>query len=152
MAKVLESRESLYDQDLLAWAEQQAAHLRAGNLDQLDAGHLIEELEALAANQRRELKSRLEVLLLHLLKHEFQSNRRSRSWLSTILEQRARIADLLEESPSLRGRIEETMRRAYGVAANRAAVETSLSRSRFPFELPCGPADVLGEPEGPLDS
>jgi len=152
MAKVLDYPKPLHAEDLLAWAAQQAAHLRAGHLDRLDVEHLIEELEALAANQRRELKSRLEALLLHLLKHEFQSNRRSRSWLSMIIEQRARIADLLEESPSLRGRVEETMRRAYAVAANRATVETGLPRSRFPSELPWGPADVLGEAEGALDS
>jgi len=151
MAKVLDRPETLYDEDLLAWAEQQAALLRAGDLDRLDVEHLIEELEALAGNLRRELRSRLEVLLLHLLKQEFQPNRRSRSWLSTIIEQRARIADLLEESPRLRGRVEETMRRAYPVAARRAAVETGLPRSRFPAELPYSLAEVLSEPEASSD-
>ena len=53
MAKVIERREALYDEDLLAWAEQQVAHLRAGQLDRLDVQHLIDELEAMAGKLRR---------------------------------------------------------------------------------------------------
>ena len=144
MAKVLGRPDSLYDEDLFAWAEQQAEHLRAGNLDRLDVEHLIEELEAMAANQRRELKSRLSVLLLHMLKHQFQAKRRSRSWLSTMIEQRAQVADLLADSPSLRPRLEELARRAYVTAVERAAVETSLPRSTFPPELPYSVSEILG--------
>ena len=59
MAKVLERNETLYDEDLLAWAEQQAAHLRAGQIDRLDVAHLIDELDAMAGKLRRELKKRL---------------------------------------------------------------------------------------------
>lgn len=88
MAKVLERQETLYDQDLLAWVEQQAAQLRAGQLDRLDVAHLIEELEAMAGKLRRELKKCLRILLAHLLKWQFQPRRRSRSWAATIAEQR----------------------------------------------------------------
>ena len=66
MAKTLERSQALYDQDLLAWAERQAAHLRAGRLDRLDVEHLIEALEAMAGQLRRELKNRLRILLAHL--------------------------------------------------------------------------------------
>ncbi len=91
MAKVLERSQVLYDTDLLAWAERQAAHLRAGQLDRLDVEHLIEELEAMAGKLRRELKNRLRVLLAHLLKWQAQPKRRSRSWAATIAEQRDQI-------------------------------------------------------------
>jgi Domain of unknown function DUF29 len=57
MAKALERPQGLYEEDLLAWAERQAAHLRAGQLDRLDVEHLIEELEAMAGRLRRELKT-----------------------------------------------------------------------------------------------
>jgi Domain of unknown function DUF29 len=70
MAKALERPQALYDEDLLAWAERLAAHLRAGQLDRLDVEHLIEELEAMAGKLRRELKNRLRILLEDLLKWE----------------------------------------------------------------------------------
>ena len=136
MAKVLEHQKTLYDQDLLGWAVQQAAHLRAGRLEVLDTANLIEELEGMAASRRRKLKRRLRVLLMHLLKWDFPPRRRSRIWASTIAEQRARIEDLLEESPSLRSELEATARTAYPQALKRAAIETGLSRQTFPADLP----------------
>jgi Domain of unknown function DUF29 len=143
MAKVLERSRDLYDADLLAWLEQQASYLRAGQLDRLDVGHLIEELEEMGGSQRRELKSRLEILLMHMLKRDASPRRRSRSWQSTIVEQRARIADLLEQSPSLRNGMEEVAQKAFGVAVKRAAIEAGLKRSAFPAALPYGVAAIL---------
>jgi hypothetical protein len=149
MAKVLERHGTLYDEDLLAWAEQQAAHLRASQLDRLDAAHLIEELEGMAASRRRKVKRRLRVLLMHLLKWDFQPRRRSRSWASTIAEQRARIEDLLEESPSLRPELEATARAAYPQALKRAAIETGLPRQTFPADLRYDLSRILGDEDGP---
>jgi Domain of unknown function DUF29 len=143
MANVLERTRDLYDADLLAWLEQQAGYLRAGQLDRLDVAHLIEELEAMGGSQRRDLKSRLEILLMHMLKRDAQPRRRSRSWQSTIVEQRARIADLLEQSPSLRNGMEEVARQAFAVAVKRAAIETGLKRSAFPAASPYGVAAIL---------
>ncbi len=136
MAKVLERPGNLYDADLLAWLEQQVGYLRAGQLDRLDVVHLIEELEEMGGSQRRELKSRLEILLMHMLKREAQPRRRSRSWQSTIVEQRARIEDLLEQSPSLRNGLEEVASKAFAVAVKRAAIETDLKRDSLPAKLP----------------
>ena len=73
---------------------------------------------------------------MHLLKWDFPPRRRSRIWASTIAEQRARIEDLLEESPSLRSELEATARTAYPQALKRAAIETGLSRQTFPADLP----------------
>jgi hypothetical protein len=143
MAKVLERSSDLYDEDHLAWLEQQADHLRAGQLDRLDVAHLIEELEEMGGSQRRELKSRLEILLLHMLKRDAQPRRRTRSWQSTIVEQRARIEDLLEQSPSLRHGLEEVAQKAFAVAVTRAAIETGLKRSALPAALPYPLAAIL---------
>jgi hypothetical protein len=148
MAKVLERSRDLYEEDLLAWLEQQAGYLRAGQLDRLDVAHLIEELEEMGGSQRRELKHRLEILLMHMLKWDAQPRRRSRSWQSTIIDQRARIADLLEQSPSLRHGLEEVARKAFAVAVKRAAIETGLKRSAFPAALPYAlPALLEDEPD-----
>jgi hypothetical protein len=145
MAKTLERPHALYDQDLLAWAERQAEHLRAGQLDQLDVEHLIEELEAMAGRLRRELKNRLRVLLAHLLKWQAQRRRRSRSWAATIAEQRDQIEALLEENPSLRRDLDEIARSAYPRAVRLAAIETGLPRDAFPDELPYARGDILGD-------
>ena len=145
MAKVLERAQALYDEDLLAWAERQVAHLRAGQLDRLDVEHLIEELDALAGRLRRELKNRLRILLAHLLKWQAQPKRRSRSWAATIAEQRDQIEALLEENPSLRQDLDETARSAYPRAVRLAAIETGLPRHAFPPELPYAAAHILGD-------
>lgn len=152
MAKALERPQALYDEDLLAWAERQAAHLRAGQLDRLDVEHLIEELEAMAGNLRRELKNRLRILLAHLLKWQAQPKRRSRSWAATIAEQRDQIEALLQENPSLRSSLEEVARSAYPRAVRLAAIETGLPRDAFAPELPYGTTGILGDDlEPPAD-
>jgi aconitase A len=145
MAKVLERSQVRYDTDLLAWAEQQAARLRAGQLDRLDVEHLIEELEAMAGKLRRELKNRLRVLLAHLLKWQAQPKRRSRSWAATIAEQRDQIEALLEESPSLRQDLNQIAMTVYLRAVRLAAIETGLARQAFPPELPYTTAQLLDE-------
>lgn len=148
MARALERPETLYEADLLAWLEAQVAELRAGRTDALDVANLIEELEAMAGSRRRALKRRLRVLLMHLLKWDVQPRRRSRSWASTIVEQRARILDLLEESPSLRRELDEAARDAYPMAVRRAMIETGLPRRTFPPELPYDSTRILSGNEG----
>jgi ribosomal protein L29 len=91
-----------YDTDIAAWAIEQAALLRAGDLAALDLEHIAEEVEAVSKSERKELESRLAVLIAHLLKWRFQSDRSGHSWESTIRTQRKKIRILLKESPSLR--------------------------------------------------
>jgi hypothetical protein len=88
-----------YETDVIAWAEEQAAFLRSGNLAALDIEHLAEEIEDVGKSERRELASRLAVLAAHLLKWQFQPNRRGNSWRRTIKEQRRAIAAHLIETP-----------------------------------------------------
>ena len=95
------SETARYETDFHAWAVQNARLLREGKLTQLDAEHIAEELEGMSASERRELLNRLQVLLLHLLKYQYQPERRGKSWLLTISHQRTAIERLLEQSPSL---------------------------------------------------
>jgi hypothetical protein len=140
--------ESTFERDFAAWLDEQAALLRARRWNDLDLPHLIEEVEDLAGNLRRELRSRLNVVLVHLLKLRYQPERRSGSWLASVYEQRARIEDLLEQSPSLRRFVQSGVEREYGAARRIAAAETALSLERFPRMCPFTVADIL---EGPLD-
>jgi hypothetical protein len=110
MAKTL-VRPSLYDQDFLAWTEQQAALLRAGRLDQLDLDNLAEELDTMGRSEWGELENRLEVLLMHMLKWDYQPARRSRSWKATMREQRNALRRLMRRSPGLKRDLEADDRR-----------------------------------------
>lgn len=102
-----------YDADFVLWAEHQAALLRANRLDELDREHLIEELDAMSGKDRRELRSRLAVILIHLLKCRFQPERKTSSWAATPGEQRDQVAHLLEQSPSLKASLSQYMTDAY---------------------------------------
>jgi hypothetical protein len=92
---------ALYDSDIVAWAKEQAELLRAGRVDQLDLEHLAEEIEDVGKSEQRELASRMAVLLAHLLKWQFQPERRGASWETTIRTQRASIERRLRRTPSL---------------------------------------------------
>ena len=103
----------LYSRDFYGWLVEQAEALRLRSPNKIDWENLLEEVEGLARSERRELGSRLAVLIQHLLKWRFQPERRSRSWLVTIKEQRAKVVDILEESPSLQQHLPEILDKAY---------------------------------------
>src|SRR4028119_1218292 len=102
----------MYELDFYRWTQQQAEFLQAKKWSCLDIPNLVEEIESLGRQERRELENRLGVLLGHLLKWEFQPENRSRSWFATIREQRRRILRLLEKSPSLQPYLCETIESA----------------------------------------
>jgi len=136
----------IYETDFHAWALHNAGLLRAGKLAELDVEHIAEELEGMSASERRELLNRLQVLLLHLLKYQFQPERRGKSWLLTISHQRTAIERLLEQSPSLRSLlVAATLNKVYGKAVRDAVIETDLERHLFPVACPYGLEQVLDE-------
>lgn len=130
------SGSSLYDTDFYAWANEQAALLRAGKLSAADIEHIAEEIESMGRSEKRELVSRLEVLLLHLLKWRFQPALRGASWEATITVQRDDLSDHLRDNPSLKAKLDEVMVDAYRKAAIRAVGETGLSKGTFPDRCP----------------
>jgi hypothetical protein len=101
MAQIIKPK--LYDRDFVAWCEDTVARLKAHDIDRLDFESLIEEIEGLANRDRKELESRLDVLLAHLLKRSYvQSPYDYNRWENTIEEQRRELQILLKHSPSLR--------------------------------------------------
>ena len=125
-----------YDKDFYGWTQEQAALLRAGRLNDLDIDNLIEEVETMGRSEKRELKSRLTVLLQHLLKWEYQDGRRCKSWQLTIDGQRIEFIDTLIDNPGLKPLIEDIIKDAYKLAVVYASKETSLSKSAFPISCP----------------
>lgn len=127
---------SLYDRDFYAWANEQAALLRAGTLSVADIGHIAEEIESLGRGEKRELINRLAVLLAHLLKWQFQPGLRSRSWELTIRVQRRQLHRHLTDNPSLKAALDDAITEAYGDAVIEAARETGLDVEAFPEVCP----------------
>lgn len=125
-----------YEADMVLWFEHQIALLRQRRFTELDLENLIEELESIVKHERRALESRLEVLLMHLLKCEFPPERMSKSWLRTLYEQRRRIERKLKDSPSLVPALAEVAEEAYPHAVQLAAIETGLAPSAFPAANP----------------
>ena len=128
--------DNLYDRDFYAWANEQAALLRAGKLSVADIEHIAEEIESMGKTEKRELESRLTVLLLHLLKWQFQPALQGNSWRLTIREQRRRTTRHLQDNPSLKTRLDEIIEAAYGDSLIRAERETGLPETTFPAECP----------------
>ena len=133
-----------YDDDFFAWTQEQARLLRDREFSEVDVVNAAEELEDMGRNVRNEIKSRLVVLVMHLLKWQHQPLLQSRGWSLTIREQRQEIADLLNESPSLRAAASD-MSRVYVRACTKAARETGLPENAFPAECPYTPEQILSE-------
>jgi predicted nucleic acid-binding Zn-ribbon protein len=127
---------SLYERDFYAWANQQAALLRAGRLAEADIENIAEEIESMGRSEKRELVSRLTILLQHLLKWQFQPGRRSVSWRLSIENTRLQLEDHLKDNPSLKSQLDEAMRSAYRRALNEAVAETGFAPATFPAECP----------------
>lgn len=132
-----------YKEDFYAWLLKNAALLQAKNFVEIDNENVAEELVGMAKSEKRQLVNRFAVLLAHLLKWQFQPNRRSKSWERTIKEQRKRIQLLLEESPSLKHELAEKISDAYEIAILTAANGTGLDESAFPDSCEYRFEDIL---------
>ena len=134
---------NLYEADFYAWTQEQAILLHNQQWSQIDLPNLIEEIESLGKQQRQELRNRLSLLVGHLLKWHYQPQHRSRSWLATLRIQRLDITELLEDNPSLKPYLEESLRKAYLKGIELAASETNVSNRTFPTECPYSLAEIL---------
>jgi hypothetical protein len=142
-----------YDEDFFLWTQRQAALIRAGQFELMDREHVAEEIESLGISDRRQLRNRLEILMMPLLKWQFQPMHRSRSWRSTIRTQRGRIERVLKDSPSLRRAAAALSREEYAAAREAASAETGFALGTFPKSLPYTPEQIVDDDfyPGPID-
>jgi hypothetical protein len=141
-----------YEQDFNLWLEQTVMLLQAGRFAELDIENLVDELESMSKRDKRELLSRLTVVLHHLLKWQYQPQNRSASWRSSIQTNRREIQYILTDSPSLRGYPLTVLNKAYASARADTTTETGLTISTFPTDCPFSINAVLDEefwPEAP---
>ena len=134
-----------YESDVVAWAKEQAALIRAGQFDQLDLTHIAEEIEDVGKSEQRELASRMAVLLAHILKWKFQPQKRSVSWTLTIKEQRRLLVRRVQKTPSLSPILSdpEWVDEIWVDAKALAEKETGLDMSTYPEICPWSMVDVL---------
>lgn len=132
-----------YEDDIIAWANEQAQLLRAGRFDLLDIAHIAEEIEDVGKSEQRELASRMAVLIAHLLKWHYQPERRGTSWESTIRTQRRALALRLKRTPSLKAMLADPDWREeiWLDAMTLAAKETGIDS--FPEDCPWRWSDIL---------
>lgn len=130
-----------HETDFYAWTQEQVQLLKTGQLNQIDYQNIAEEIEDMGRSEQRQLESRLEVLIMHLLKWQFQPNLRSRSWQLTIKEQRLRLEKILQKNPSLQPNLAEAIEDVYPLATLSAERETGLSL--FPETCPYTLTEIL---------
>lgn len=136
---------NLYERDFYLWIEETLRLLREGKLAQIDLANLIEEIEDMGKSQKQAVRSNLIVLLMHLLKYQYQPEKRSGSWKYTIREHRRRLIEAFEDSPSLRNYFTGVFDKCYQNARKEAADETELSLNIFPSESPFTSEQTLDE-------
>lgn len=140
-----------YQTDFDVWTGQTAQLLREGRWAEIDTERLIEEIEDLGKCDRWAVVSQLIRLLLHLLRWEYQPERRSDSWLDSMTDARVQIELAFEDSPSLRSYLAEQSESSYQRARRQATKQTGLEATAFEQACPYALAQVLSEGWLPTD-
>ncbi len=142
-AELQTDQPNLYETDYLVWVEKTTEQLKQRDFAAVDWESLIEEIEAMGRSERRSLENNFVVILLHLLKWQYQPDRRSGSWKGSITEHRRRVRKALKESPSLKSYLDDILAECYADAARIASDETGLSTKALPIDCPYPWAQIL---------
>ncbi|MEB3189426.1 MAG: DUF29 domain-containing protein [Snowella sp.] len=137
--------QTLYESDYLAWLENTLEKLRTQQYEQVDWENLIEEIETMGRSEKNALESNLIIILLHLLKWQYQPQKRSGSWERSIIEHRRRVRRALQDSPSLKPYLVTILEESYAEAIKQAKAETELPLATFPKACPYVLAAILDD-------
>jgi hypothetical protein len=134
-----------YDEDVSAWAFEQARFLRERRFDRLDTEHVADEIDDVAKAELREFPKQVSVLLAYLLVWHYLPDERTGSRSAMIEARRLGVAEILDDSPSLRARIDEPRTFQFIWADALAQATTENEHDSFPSECPWAINDVLSE-------
>ncbi|MFM6038167.1 MAG: DUF29 domain-containing protein [Sphaerospermopsis kisseleviana] len=141
-----ETTKKLYEQDFYLWIQTTVKLLSEGKLEQLDIENLIEEIDSIGRREKKELKTRLIVLIEHLLKLQYWTEEKdynARFWRNTVVEQRRQIAYSLADSPSLKSILNDVFLECYQDARNDTLRKYELPSELFPEDSPFSLLDIL---------
>ncbi|MEH2446172.1 MAG: DUF29 domain-containing protein [Nostoc sp.] len=145
MSSLKAHSQTLYENDYLQWIETTVEKLQSQDYANVEWENLIEEIADMGRSERRSLKSNLIVILMHLLKWQFQPDKRSGSWEGSIIEHRRRVKEALDDSPSLKFYLEIVFAECYAQAVKQAKAETGLSMESFPLNCPYQVAEITDD-------
>jgi hypothetical protein len=136
-----------YNTDFYQWTQEQAALIRQREFNRvdLDAENIAEEIESMGRREKHSLKSYLSNVLMHLLKWQYQPDRRCTSWELSIANGRDQIEDLMIDSPSLNPQLSMLVGTEYPRARRNACKETGLPLTTFPEDCPYTPEQITGD-------
>lgn len=141
-----DTNKTLYEQDFYLWIQTTLQLLKERKLDRLDVKNLIEEIDSIGRSEKKELKTRLIVLIEHLLKLKYWTEEKdynARGWRNTVVEQRRQITYTLEDSPSLKPVLNDVFLDCYEDARNDTLRKYQLPSKIFPEESPFSLVEVL---------
>lgn len=133
----------LYEEDFYAWAITTASLLRQRRFTEIDIAHLAEELEDMGKRERRALESHIRTVTLHLLKWQYQPEKRGTSWRQSIRNGRIEVQKLLRDSPSLTAQVPRMLEDEYPAARADAIDGTGFAEETFPARCPFTAGQVL---------
>lgn len=125
-----------YKEDFYGWAMKNAALLKKRKFSEVDMENIIEEIESMGRSEESQLTRRLCLVLIHLLKWQYQPTLQGKSWEITLREQRRASRRLITKNPSLKAKINECLFEAYEDAIDEAVKETGLDEKIFPSSCP----------------
>lgn len=134
-----------HDEDFYGWAMTEASLLRQHKWSELDIEHVAEELESMGASEKREIRSRMEQLLKHLLKWQYQSDLQCKSWRNSIRNQRKALLAVIKDNPSLNPTIPEYVKDVYEDALEGAVEETGIYKENFPAQCPYSFEQIMND-------
>jgi hypothetical protein len=142
----VDNNKTLYDQDFYLWIQTTVQQLKERNLEQLDIENLIEEIDSMGRSEKKELKTRLVVLIEHLLKLQYWTEEKdynARGWRNTVVEQRRQIAYTLADSPSLKAILNDVFLDCYQDARKDTINKYQLPSNLFPEDCPFSLTEVM---------
>lgn len=135
-----------YEEDFAAWLQAQADLLRERRFDELDIPNLVEEVESVGRSEFRALESALALIIFHMMKWDYQTERQGRSWRDTINDKRRRVVKLLKENPGFRARLAEAIEGAYDGVPEKVDKVTGVPAHRLPATCPYSWDDIMKRP------
>jgi hypothetical protein len=139
----MQKAKSNYSKDIYKWTIDQVKYLNSKDFNKIDVENIIEEIKSLGTKEKHAIYSHLIILLMHLLKKEYQPSKKSKSWDRSIFNSKVEIEWQLKYSPSLKNYMKDVFDDAYQKARKKAALETSLDIDIFPKKCPWTIKEIL---------